>query len=1465
MRSRASLNHVYRTVWNQSLGAMVAVAEIATGGGRSGSASGASLGSSHHNPFAFINLSALALGVALAWGALTDNALANPSGGVAVAGQATMVTTGNQLLVTTQNGAGTNHSAINWQSFSIPAGNTTHFQQPSAVSTVINRVVSNTPSAIFGTLSSNGNLVLVNQSGIAVGAGAVVDTAGFTASSLRMSDADAVAGRMRFGDAGGSAGGVSVQGSVLARSGDVVLLGTNVDTGNTALVQAPNGSTILAAGQQIEITGRGLEGITLQVQAPVDQAVNLGTLKGGAVGIFAGTLKHSGLIHATKASLEGGKVVLKASGDAFVEGAGKIVATGTVGGSVDVLGNRVAVTDQSVIDVSGDQGGGSVRVGGDYQGKNVNVQNADFVYFGPQASVKADAIGSGNGGRVILWADDTTRAHGGISARGGVQGGDGGFVETSGKQNLSLSGIRVDTRGPLGTTGLWLLDPNNIDIAASPTTVGVTGGPFSFTGLGTLDVVDLQNGLLSSNVSVTAGDNLTVSAAITPGGSGSLFLTAGGSLSVNAPISLNTNLALESTSGSTFLGANVNLGTGAVKLKSGGSISQSTGVITAGTLEIDSGASVSLNSANAVTTLAANTGSGGFSYRGASGLTVGSVGSITGISASGGINLEGAGSIQVDQKIDAGSGAISLISTGGGISQNGANSPAISGSSLSANALNGVVLNNNANSVGTFNATTSGVSAPVSYWNAGSFAVGAISATGVVTLKTNGGNLAQTGAISTGGASYGLDVNASGGNVALNNPSNNLGKLTITGGGTVSVKNSTAIDLYSINAGSFMLKAGGNITQSGAVNTSAGGIDILTTAGSISSGEGISAVGGAVRLAATSGITLTSTAVGVNSDATGDAVLFITTGGLLTVNALTPVTTSGAGGRWLAYVPSFTSNVFPTFTGSMAFKQYNATFGTAVLGSGNGVLVAAAPVLTLSAGSVTGSVSKVYDGGTGIGLTGAVLPTVTGGAIDSDVLSGAVLTGGSGTLDNRHVGTGKNVTVGGMTVTGITTSSGKPVYGYLTPSVNGSIGTVTQRPSSTWVGGPGGSWGLASNWDALPDGENVADVIIPAGVGPIVFDGNVGTTSLQSLTSGSTILVAGGVLQISNSLTTSGFTQSGGAVGGSGTFKVNGEFNQTGGSVEMSAIDVTTPNGGIVFYRLRAPTVSLAALNGPIMQLGGVETTVLTTNSTGGTVLNGPENHIASFSASNSGSGSIELTNVGVLNILGINNGGGNIVVSNTGGVSTVGSVTASGGKVSITANSPLTIGAGGVSASGDINLLATNATSSGNMVLDGTVSSTSGAVYLGAANNLTQNSAVFGAAGVTAAVGGTFTVGPSATSGTTPVNYSVGGQPVPAPPIQVGAPPASPIIPPPSTSPTSPTTPTSPTVPTTPIAPTSPIDASARPGSFDVVKDSVVQLNLVTTFLDKFEVAVQTRNDEKRDGDKSKNEVVVEGEICRP
>ena len=545
----SSLNHVYRTVWNEALGAMVAVAEQATGhvGSVRSQAYGCTLSALNASREALRPL-AVAFAVAvLCYGAALP-VWANPQGGVAIHGQATFQTPQpNTLLVTTQNGAGTNHSAINWQSFSIPTGSTTQIVQPNATSMSINRVVTKTPSTLFGTLRSNGQVVLVNQAGIAVGSGALVDTAGFTASAVGMTAVDAAAGRLRFAGDGlaSTSGALTVQGNIIARGGDVVLIAPSVELAQSAVVQAQGGSVVLAAGQSVEVTGRGLEGITLQVQAPTDQALNLGSLKGDAVGIFAGTLRHSGLIQATQASMEGGKVVLKAAADAYVQGDGRIEATSAMaqGGRIEVLGSRVAVMDNAVLDASGVTGGGTVLVGGDYQGQNAAVPNAQVTYFGADAVLRANATEQGNGGKVVVWADDTTRAYGRIEARGGAWGGNGGFIENSGKRYLDFRGV-TDTAAPRGFAGTLLLDPNDIHIDNSTDDFqgGMISGGLFAGGTGnptiTWTTINAQTGSLEIQTNSAASS-----------GAGDIYLDASGTLTGPSALTLLANRAINFGSG----------------------------------------------------------------------------------------------------------------------------------------------------------------------------------------------------------------------------------------------------------------------------------------------------------------------------------------------------------------------------------------------------------------------------------------------------------------------------------------------------------------------------------------------------------------------------------------------------------------------------------------------------------------------------------------------------------------------------------------------------------------------------------------------------------------------------------------------------------------------------------------------------------------------------------------------------
>ena len=240
--------------------------------------------------------SALVAALASIYGMGPQMVHANPTGAQVVHGQASMQTQGNTLTVTNTPGA-----IINWQSFSIRPGETTYFQQQSATSAVLNRVQAQNPALrtqIDGSLGSNGRVFLINPNGIVFGAGSTIDTQGFVASTLALSDADFKAGRLRFQRQEG-AGAIQAQGSIRSASGDVYLVAPNVGVDGRAVITSEGGNIVLAAGEMVEITGRNLNDITFAIQSKDNQVLNLGTLSGGAVGVFAGTLQHSGVIQAS--------------------------------------------------------------------------------------------------------------------------------------------------------------------------------------------------------------------------------------------------------------------------------------------------------------------------------------------------------------------------------------------------------------------------------------------------------------------------------------------------------------------------------------------------------------------------------------------------------------------------------------------------------------------------------------------------------------------------------------------------------------------------------------------------------------------------------------------------------------------------------------------------------------------------------------------------------------------------------------------------------------------------------------------------------------------------------------------------------------------------------------------------------------------------------------------------------------
>lgn len=520
------MNHIYRSLWNAASGTCVAVSELSHASGRAASA-----GSSSVSGVRRFRLNALAL---VCLGATGLGVQAQPTGGVVAAGTASIHQAGGNTTIT----QGTPSAVINWQGFSVAPGQAVQFVQPDARSVALNRVLGPDPSAILGSLSANGRVFLVNPNGVLFGKGASINVGGLVASTLNISDSAFMAGRYRF--AGNSNATVRNEGHITTtgEGGSVVLLGAQV--ANDGSISARRGSVALAAGSgmTLDVAGDGLLNVTVDQGAVRALAHNGGLIQAdggqvlltaqGAGTLMAGAVNQSGVVQARGLSQRDGRIVLlgdPAAGEVRVSGALDVSssAAGQAGGTVQVLGHVVTL-NVADINASGPAGGGTVLVGGNFHGQGNEPQAVRTTLAG-NTRIQADALQAGPGGRIAVWSTGTTAVDATLSARGGALGGDGGLVETSGKQVLLADTTRVDTRAAAGKTGLWELDPVNWTIAAA----GGDETPGSVT-----------TSLATSDRLITADNDITVASAVTWTTGQTLELRAGHDVRVNAAMTAST-------------------------------------------------------------------------------------------------------------------------------------------------------------------------------------------------------------------------------------------------------------------------------------------------------------------------------------------------------------------------------------------------------------------------------------------------------------------------------------------------------------------------------------------------------------------------------------------------------------------------------------------------------------------------------------------------------------------------------------------------------------------------------------------------------------------------------------------------------------------------------------------------------------------------------------------------------------
>ena len=485
-----------------------------------------------------------------------------PTGFTNVAGGATVAVNGSTMTVNSASTAEIN----NWQTFSIGGSATVNFNQLSASSVSLNRVVGNSASEIFGRLTANGQVFLVNNNGVLFARGSSVDVGGLFVTSLSIADKDFLAGRYQFFNPG-NAGAVINEGSIITASGFAALAGPQVR--NDGVIIARSGSVALAAGDRVslDIIGDGLISVSVDQAALNASAINTGTIQadGGMVLLTARSanalldtvINNSGVIRANSLVERNGEIVLDGGSTGVVSVTGTLeaagTASGTTGGTIKVLGDKVGLFDGATLNASGDAGGGTVLVGGNFQG-NGPEHNALRTYVAAGATINADAVTSGDGGKVIVWSDDITRFYGTITARGGAEGGNGGFAEVSGKGSLNYAGF-VDLRAPKGATGKLLLDPRFIEIDAGGGAVtNITfaddpGGTSTISGANLAAAIEAADVTLQANTNITFNDTVDVTT-----GTNNLTLQAGHSIIFTA----NGNLTMPGAFSATFNDVNAN-------------------------------------------------------------------------------------------------------------------------------------------------------------------------------------------------------------------------------------------------------------------------------------------------------------------------------------------------------------------------------------------------------------------------------------------------------------------------------------------------------------------------------------------------------------------------------------------------------------------------------------------------------------------------------------------------------------------------------------------------------------------------------------------------------------------------------------------------------------------------------------------------------------------------------------------
>lgn len=964
-------------------------------------------------------LSSSLLSVPLMLIPFSDGLHAMPGDGTVVAGQANINTVTPTHMTVTQ---GSNTAIINWNGFSIGNGETVQFIQPGQSSLAINRVLGDDPSAIFGSLIANGQIMLINPNGVLFGPNSRVDVGGLIATTIDIDDEKILSGDFTFDKPGNPAAAIVNQGTITAADGGLVAF-VAPGVSNSGVIQARLGRVTMAGANKfsVDLYGDGLVSIPVTEELanaiydaqgnPLSATVsNSGTIKadGGQVVLTARTAKSlvddtvnmSGIIEAKSVHMKDGVIVLD-GGAGTTRVSGTINASGKQagekGGTVKITGDQVAIDNGARIDASGDVGGGTIHIGGEYQGGGTLARSKETT-VAADTVIDASAITNGNGGEVVVWSDGKTKFSGTVKSRGGAEGGNGGRVETSGKETLAVTeSARVDAAAPVGEGGHWLLDPRDVYLRAGVGDDVSGGGPYNPT------IDDASVNIATINMALASGVSVTITTndvtGIQPGNltlvdAMNLSPTGGATLTLVA----NNNIVLNNSISST--------GTLNLVLTAAGNVTQSIGTVNTG------GGNLTINAADILL-------SGGGFNAGAGSITINnSVGGTIALgSGVGTMSLSSAELALMSANLlkigNAASGAITIgaditpaatsfhLQTGGGIT---GTAGGIIATNLALQA--GGTINMTDASTNVTNVAVSAAGQSVTFADANAVNIGSVN--GVIgataaTLNVNaGGAVTDSAAI----AATTLAVTA-GGAVALDTATNNVTNVNINAGAnTIAFTDTDGFNITGLTGTAITLIGGGAITDSGTITgttlsvTNTGTVTLDSAANNVNAiniNAGANAItytdSNALDIAGLIGSTVT-----INSGALSDS-------GTITATTLN-ITATGA-----VTLDSAANDVTNL---SVSAAGHNVNFADA---SGlNLAGITAANFTLTAAGAVTDSAATVV-GDLDITTTGAVtLDFATNNAATIDINAGAnaiTFVDTNGVIIDELTGSSATITAGG--------------------------------------------------------------------------------------------------------------------------------------------------------------------------------------------------------------------------------------------------------------------------------------------------------------------------------------------------------------------------------------------------------------------------------------------------------------------